>query len=64
MEQDNQHRIYKEGDVDSFIAKFGQKPPQEVRQRTREELAWQKEKFLALENVQQNKQQKVRGQHR
>jgi hypothetical protein len=61
MEHHKHRHIYREQDVDRLISQFGNKPPEETRRKTREDLSWQKEKFLALERIRHRNQQRQRG---
>jgi hypothetical protein len=66
MQSENHEKLYSPADIDRVIAQFGEKLPEAQKDKIRETLSKEKEKFQAMEQLRerQNEHKRQGGRSR
>ena len=64
MKHNTPSHVYRAQDMNRVIAQFTSKPPEQMKQKIRESLVQQKDRFLVLEQMRSRQQTQQRGRSR
>ncbi len=64
MQSHTHAHVYRAQDMNRIIAQFGQKPPEEVKQKIRETLVREQGRIAGLEQLRERQQERTRGRGR